>query len=674
MSAEQRYGEKKVRWRRGLAAAVTPLILAAPGQAAQGSSSEPASSHADTSTGQHVTTDNEQYFLGQPLSARIEQSGKISAEPRTVTPGLQDSTVINGLDLPTVFRFAPDGSLLVGEKSGVILRYANTNISTPTVVADLSPRVYDYWDRGLLGMEIDKRNPNTLYAWYTKDAPTGKEPPVYNDSCADPTGKGCEADAELDKLILDPVTHTLKSRQMLFSDRTPVQYPSHDVGTILSSNDGKTLYLTHGDGASFTREDHGQVASNPPMGDPPNQGGALRAQTNRTLDGKMFAVNPDTGQVTGVLARGFRNPFRATVRPGTNEKIVADVGWSTWEEVNRYNPVDKSPHNYGWPCREGVGIQPAYSVDAICAALNKRGNAAVNPPLYTENHVENGKTLSSAFSGVEFTRGNALPAAFRNGLVVGDYGKQRITYFPLQRNGLPDPLHRQIIDTGVNPVDMHMGPDGNLYYTDIVKGTIQRISSPGFPQAVITADKTFGHNLPLSVNLDCKKSTAAKQCSWDTNGDGKYDKVGTAITATYTKAENVKVKLQVTNAQGLTNVATETLYPGDDPPVPSITNPLNGQNFNPRDQISFTTGATDREDGTVPDVNQSSDEIIDHCAGTSCHQHWVEHFAGSAPQTITFPDHGPANEYDVKLKHTATDSRGLSASTQVIIFRKPRTK
>ena len=36
-----------------------------------------------------------------------------------------------------------------------------------------------------------------------------------------------------------------------------------------------------------------------------------------------------------IVAHGFRNPFRLTLRPGTGEVWAGDVGWNEWEEVDR---------------------------------------------------------------------------------------------------------------------------------------------------------------------------------------------------------------------------------------------------------------------------------------------------------------------------------------------------
>ena len=155
------------------------------------------------------------------------------------------------------------------------------------------------------------------------------------------------------------------SEQVLIEDWCQ-QYPSHSTGSLAFGADG-ALYVSGGDGASFNFVDWGQDG-NPlnPCGDPPGtvgsvlspptaEGGALRSQDLRTsgdpvsLDGAILRVDPATGaglpdnplatstdaNARRIIAYGLRNPFRINVRPGTNEVWAGDVGWSTWEEVNR---------------------------------------------------------------------------------------------------------------------------------------------------------------------------------------------------------------------------------------------------------------------------------------------------------------------------------------------------
>ncbi len=133
------------------------------------------------------------------------------------------------------------------------------------------------------------------------------------------------------------------------------QFPSHSIGALAFGADG-ALYATGGDGASFNYVDSGQTVILAPANDPANQGGAFRSQDIRTsgdpvtLDGTVIRIDPDTGlalpgnprfdtdpDANGkrIVAHGLRNPFRLAFRPGTNELWIGDVGWASWEEINR---------------------------------------------------------------------------------------------------------------------------------------------------------------------------------------------------------------------------------------------------------------------------------------------------------------------------------------------------
>src|SRR4029077_1153623 len=88
----------------------------------------------------------------------------------------------------------------------------------------------------------------------------------------------------------------------------------------------------------------------------------------------------------------FRNPFRMTFRPGTNDLYIGDVGNSTWEEINRYAlptgaRTTTTLPNYGWPCYEGVPQQAAFINlhTQMCTDLVAQ-TGAVTAPLYAYNH------------------------------------------------------------------------------------------------------------------------------------------------------------------------------------------------------------------------------------------------------------------------------------------------
>jgi hypothetical protein len=80
-----------------------------------------------------------------------------------------------GLTQPTVVRFASDGRLFVAQKDGRIWVYDNVADATPTLVADLRLPVYNFWDRGMLGLALHPNFPAIpyLYALYAYDALPG---------------------------------------------------------------------------------------------------------------------------------------------------------------------------------------------------------------------------------------------------------------------------------------------------------------------------------------------------------------------------------------------------------------------------------------------------------------------------------------------------------------------
>jgi glucose/arabinose dehydrogenase len=81
----------------------------------------------------------------------------VAASPASaaVPPGFQETTAFSGLTFPTAVRFAPDGRIFVAEKRGTIQVFDDIGDPTPTEYADLRDRVFNGWDRGLLGLALD---------------------------------------------------------------------------------------------------------------------------------------------------------------------------------------------------------------------------------------------------------------------------------------------------------------------------------------------------------------------------------------------------------------------------------------------------------------------------------------------------------------------------------------
>jgi hypothetical protein len=98
------------------------------------------------------------------------QAVAVHAQP-VLPPNFQETVVISGLTQPTAVKFARDGRVFVAEKSGLIKVFDNLTDTTPSVFADLRTQVHNFWDRGMLGLELHPQFPDVPYVYvlYTLD-------------------------------------------------------------------------------------------------------------------------------------------------------------------------------------------------------------------------------------------------------------------------------------------------------------------------------------------------------------------------------------------------------------------------------------------------------------------------------------------------------------------------
>lgn len=620
--------------------------------------------------------------------------------------GFQEQVVFTGLTQPTNLEFAPDGRIFVAEKRGVVKVFDNLADPTPTVFADLSTNVHNQWDRGLLGLALAPNFPADpwVYVLYTYDAPPGQTAPVWNDFCANANDGTCVVTGRLSRLQANGNTMT-GPEQVLIHDWCQ-QYPSHSIGDLHFGADG-ALYVTGGDGASFSATDYGQL-SNPvnPCGDPPGgamspptaEGGALRSQDVRTtadptgLDGAVLRLDPATGaampgnplsgsadlNARRIVAHGLRNPFRFTVRPGTNEIWVSDVGWNTWEEIDRVVDPVAGVTNFGWPCYEGVGRMSSYdnaNLD-LCESLYAGGGETA--PYFTYNHAnkvvanELCPTGGSSVTGSAFypTSGGSYPAAYSGALFFADYSRNCIWAMkPTGPGGLPSPTNIETFGSSASaPTDLAIGPGGELYYTDLGGGTVRRIryfpaNQP--PVAVAVGSPTSGA-APLTVNFDGTGSTDADpadqgrlQYRWDFTDDGTVDATTPTATFVYNSGGVYTARLTVVDTLGATGTTTVTITAGSTQPTAFIDTPAAGLTWAVGDTVNFSGHATDPEQGSLPASALFWQLRLQHCFTiTNCHTHILQEWSGVASGSFAAPDH----EYPayLELALTATDAEGLT--------------
>ena len=574
------------------------------------------------------------------------------------------------------------------------------------MLADLRPAVFDAWDRGMLGLALDPRWDETghrfLYISYAHDkAPPGSLKERWGDSCPDEIGahdRGCAINARLSRL-------SLAGDETVLLEDICQQYASHSVGSLEFGPDGM-LYMSAGDGASYDRADFGQTDN--PCGDPPgpawtgltapnSQGGALRSQGFRrpagqpvSMNGSILRLDPDTGKAAPgnpaiadaderrqrIIAYGFRNPFRFTFRPGTREIWSGDVGWGSYEEINRIQDLGRV-NNHGWPCYEGPQRNATYDLQNLksCEDLYAEGAGAVVAPYFsysTGTKVVPGEkclTASSAISGVHFYTGDQFPAAYQGGLFFADYARQCIWFAPKGANGLPDMSQLKTFASSADgPAWLTEGPDGTLWYTDVFGGSVHRIAAFNqSPVARITASPS-GTEPPLTVHFDGTGSfdpeDEAITYAWDLDGDGEFDDSTAAKPSwEYTRRGLVNVRLKVTDAGGRTGLVSETVTVGK---LPELEIDVPQSPWLVGDQRAFSGVARDSTGTALPPSALTWSLTLRHCGRTDpegCHTHAIQDYAGVDHGSFVTPNHEwPAH---LLLTLTAVEADGLRTSKTV---------
>jgi glucose/arabinose dehydrogenase len=665
-------------------------------------------------------------FRGLSLVLVLAVAAVAAACAPNVPDGFHEYVVFSGLTQPTAVEFSPDGRVFVAEKRGLVRVFDNVDDPSPATVADLRTNVFNGWDRGLLGLALPPDFPAnpSIYVLYTYDAPPGGQAPRWGrpgadvDNCPAPPGytdDGCVVTGRLSRLPLSGGRWT-GEEDVLVHDWCQ-QYPSHSIGTMEFGRDG-SLYVSGGDGASFTFVDYGQRGSPPnPCGDPPGgvgtappvaqaEGGALRSQDIRTvddptgLDGAIIRIDPETGEAMPdnplagspdpntrrIVAHGFRNPFRFALRPGTDELWIGDVGWDAWEEIDRTVGNDGTVDNFGWPCYEGNGRMPRYDSAEIwmCKWLYLGGASEVRTPYWTYRHgteVVRGdkcdEARGSSTSGLVFAPADSsYPDGYDGALFAADSTRRCIWVMFPGANGLPDPRYvRQFAAPAGVPVELEFGPGGDLWYVDLEGGSIKRVGYTGanhVPIPAVTASPTSG-DPPLTVTFDGRGSSDEDpgdvlRYAWDLDGDGLFDDgAEPVVTHTFTDA-GVKVgRLRVTDSTGSSAVGQAVVTVGSSRvPAPVIEEPADMLVAPVGSTIRFRGSATDADGDPVPASGLSWSADLLHCP-SACHRHAdVFSATGVASGSFVVPDH--EHPTTIELHLTARADGESATVTRSIVY------
>lgn len=346
----------------------------------------------------------------------------------------------------------PDPRWFVLQKSGELVVFDPDAATTVTTFLDLSASVRTASEGGLLGLAFHPDYPNTpeLFLSYTIDH-TG--PPMRS---------------VVSRFILDDVTSPGAGTVEQVLLQVDQDFDNHNGGDIAFGSDGY-LYIGLGDGGSG--------------GDPNN-----RAQDTTTLLGSIlridvtgpgvsFPLNPydvpasnpfagndecgpgqNVASCPEIFAWGFRNPWRWTFDPVSDQLWAADVGQNSWEEIN----IVERGGNFGWRCREGAHD---FNVSGCGSGL-------------TDPVSEYGRSLGNSVTGGQVYHGSAIPALIGR-YVFGDFGSGRI--WALQQDGQGGFVNDEIIDSNFAPTSFAAGENDELFFTDFTSGQIRMLTPSAAP-------------------------------------------------------------------------------------------------------------------------------------------------------------------------------------------------
>jgi glucose/arabinose dehydrogenase len=359
--------------------------------------------------------------------------------------GFTVETLATNLNAATALAVAPDGRIFIADQTGPLRVWKNGRLlATPAL--DLTGRVDDYWERGLIGVTLPPDFPHTPHLFV-----------VY--------------------VAKEPFTHHVVSRFTMLGDR---------------ADPASELVLLKGD-------DQGTLGGKVPHG---HQGGPLRfgpdgrlyiglgeqtagepAQLLTTLQGKILRLNPDgtipadnpfytltTGKYRAIWATGIRNPFGLAFQPETGRLFESDVGQSSWEEVN---DIVRGA-NYGWPQAEGMSTNAAFT-NPLHVYPPAIGRSIVGAAFYPKfpgaagvgrlkSVSDRGAQSQSAPSAVS----SCFPEKWRGKFFFADWAANWVKALDAEA-----PTNVVTFAKGFNgPVALEVAPDGSLLVLN--RGTIWR--------------------------------------------------------------------------------------------------------------------------------------------------------------------------------------------------------
>ncbi|MEM6759578.1 MAG: PQQ-dependent sugar dehydrogenase [Pseudomonadota bacterium] len=340
----------------------------------------------------------------------------------TQTGQVTTTVVASGLDEPWGVAELPDGSLLVTERSGVLLRIADGR----TTRVDGAPRVAGRGQGGLLDITLarDFAQTRTLFLTYSKQQRGG-------------------AGTALAAAELSADGSRLENLRDLFVSARGSSGGRHYGSRVVEARDG-TLFVTTGDRGD---RPSAQDRSN-------HNGSVIRVNRDGTVPGDNPFIGVD-GVQPHIWSYGHRNPQGAGL-DASGQLWTAEHGARGGDEVNR---VQKGA-NFGWPV---ISYGVHYSGARIGEGSAKPGME--QPAMYWDPSI--------APSGLMVYQGDMFPE-WRGDMFVGSLKFNYISR--IDTGGSVREVEQISGDETLRVRDIVEAPDGSILFISVGQGAVYRMT------------------------------------------------------------------------------------------------------------------------------------------------------------------------------------------------------
>jgi glucose/arabinose dehydrogenase len=389
-------------------------------------------------------------FLGSLVISAVSWP-VMAGESMTLAPQIIPLDIFPGLkfDLPTVITNAGDDRLFITEQAGRIwVVNGQGSGATRTLYLDISERVQDGCERGLLGLAFHPQYAQNGYFYLNY---------IVDIDGVDHT-RISQFQVTADPDIADPQSELVLMEIEQF-------YCNHNGGDLHFDPQGM-LVTSLGDGGIDVDPDTGEHQAQNPQS---YLGKLLRIDVDSQDAGLNYAIpednpfldQPDTFDEIWTL--GLRNPWRFSFDVQTGDLYIGDVGQDSWEEVNFIPSVETGGQNFEWSLKEG--FDPYDSNQPV-------GPGMMTEPVYVYPH-DNDEFCDSITGGYVY-RGQQMIAL--TGLYIyANFCDGRI--YGLRHDQGDNWTSNLLADTEAVIVTFGADQQNELYFADRTSGQIYFLTS-----------------------------------------------------------------------------------------------------------------------------------------------------------------------------------------------------